>query len=127
MNENILENDIKERPMELDIDAVGLWQIIRIPKKLKLSENEFKKHIYNVIISLMENGAVPVISTENEGYEWEEINTFGKTFEEIANNISNKWYNNMNINNTIFDMGGVWFARPVVGKKYVKILNKSIN
>jgi hypothetical protein len=122
--ELVIADVIKSIPMELDLDAVGLWQIIPFDEKYDLNENEYRIFLYKTIISLMQNGAVPVVGGGSE-YEWKEIDTFGKTAEDVANNISVRWTKDKKnkMTDNIFDLGGVWFARPIVGKKYVRLLN----
>ena len=118
----IMENRVEGYPEELAIDAVGLWQIIGDLDEFDLSDDEFKEHLKNVILSLMKNGAVPVVSGK-DSYAWAEISTYGRLPEDIANNISTKWSKNYTKDrNSIFDLGGVWFARPIPDKKYVKLL-----
>ena len=68
----------------------------------------------------MKKEAVPVKSSND--YVWEEIDTFGKTPEDIASNISKKWLENIDIKNSIFDLDGVWFAKPIPNSKCVKLL-----
>ncbi|MDR1098972.1 MAG: hypothetical protein LBL28_00675 [Treponema sp.] len=118
---NIIEDAIADYVIELDDDAVGLWQIIRRQNRFGLSEDDSKKFMREAIISLMQNGAVPVVSGE-QGYDWKETGVFGESAENIADNISAKWSKNIKTKGTIFNLDGVWFARPAPGKKYVKLL-----
>ena len=46
----ILNDRIEGYPMELDRDAVGLWQIIGDYEKFNLSDKEFKEHLNSVCL-----------------------------------------------------------------------------
>ena len=132
MNDNTLNDEINYFIIELDTDAVGLWQIYKRKGKYNLSDNEFMKFMHGVIVSLMENGAVPVISQYSKkiiDYDWEEINSLGILPKDIADNIVAKWSKENiensigNIETSIFNLNGVWFKKP---NNYVKLLENNI-
>jgi hypothetical protein len=121
---NILRSNIAGYRAELDFDAIGLWQVLHCLNRLKLSDAEFKQCLRQFVLSLMQDYAIPVVATGDD-YEWEQIDTLGTTAKDVADNISAKWSKHIKIEDSIFGAGGVWFAKPVPEKNYVRLLEKS--
>lgn len=89
-------------PNELDMDAVGLWQIIPVGiDSFGLSGARLDNFVRRCIIALLRRGAVPVRSpsgptaTEYQG-----------SHEEIANQIIQEW----KAGTPVADHDGLWFA-----------------
>ena len=95
---------------ELDIDAVGLWQIVPDQKEFNLSDDDFKNYFYDVILSLMKNGAIPVKSPYISN--WDEITIYGNEPNDIANNIIAMWVKNKQDKSIFSPQEGIWFKRP---------------
>ncbi|PRD41880.1 hypothetical protein C5748_19715 [Phyllobacterium phragmitis] len=89
-------------PNELEVDAVGLWQIIPVGiDSFGLSGERLDDFARRCIIALLQKGAVPVRfpsglpATEYQG-----------SHEEIANQIVNEW----KAGTLVADHDGLWFA-----------------
>ncbi|KAB2823602.1 MAG: hypothetical protein F9K51_07420 [Candidatus Dadabacteria bacterium] len=98
-------------PGELDVDAVGLWQIV--PAGIDgfgLEGEELTEYVRRNLMALLEAGAIPVRGGKSTGYDWVAQHHYGKTKEEIIENIIREWLNMGNDPKIL--IGEVWFARP---------------
>lgn len=101
---------IASTPVELDIDAVGLWQIEPAGRQgFGLEGEELANHIRRNIYALIEAGAIPVYGGGDGPHDWIYQPQYGKTKEEIAENVINEWLAKGGGETTVSD---VWFARP---------------
>ena len=98
---------------ELEIDAVGLWQIIPCGREdFSLDESDLVDFVQRCIISLLERGAKPVLGGGKKGdYPWIVQYHYGETNEEIAENIINEWSGWSFADPSL---GGIWFATPKI-------------
>ena len=104
---------------ELNIDAIGLWQIIRNKIVYNLDDNEIEELLYRTIMKIIEAGASPVFGMK-EGECWMTTEKYGTEPEEIAMNVINEWKKTKETYQDISDIGGLWFAKPHI---YNKIQN----
>ena len=94
-------------PNELEVDAVGLWQIIPVGiDYFGLSDNALEDFSRRCITALLQRGAVPVRPAPAPKY-WEPETAYRGTHEEIANQIINEW----KAGKLIPDHDGLWFWR----------------
>jgi hypothetical protein len=114
-----VEQAVADFPGELDVDAVGLWQIVPAGRDgfgfEGLDLNDF---IRRCIHALIDAGAVPVKSGKGTDYEWIAQEQYGKSKESIAEAVIAEWLKAPDDQDVLFR---VWFARPRPGRKYVKI------
>jgi len=97
---------IARLPNELDVDAVGLWQIIPVGiDSFGLSSERLEEFIYRCIMVLLQKGAVPVRAVSGVS-KWIPETTYQGSYEEIANRIVNDW----KINKLVPDHDGLWFS-----------------
>ncbi len=94
-------------PNELEVDAVGLWQIIPTGRdSFNLSGEELEDFARRCIIALIAKGASPVRpATSNDGF-WQHQPQYGKSPEEVANKIIEEWKNS----ETEPNHDGIWFS-----------------
>ncbi len=99
---------VERIPNELEMDAVGLWQIIPVGKdSFCLTGEELRNFTKLAIIKLLEHGAVPVRASQKKDEFWVHQKQYGNQHEEIAESIINEWGKN----NIDPDVDGIWFAR----------------
>ncbi len=93
-------------PGDLDRDAVNLCQIISAGRiEYDLEGQELTDFVRLSLISLLDNGAVPVMSSDN----WASNHKYGRTKLEIADGILEEW---LASNGDETYLWSVWFARP---------------
>jgi len=101
---------VERIPNELEIDAVGLWQIIPVGKdSFELTGEELREFTKLAIIELLEHGAVPVRASKKKDELWVHQKQYGEQHEEIAESIITEWEKN----NIDPDVDGIWFAQNV--------------
>jgi hypothetical protein len=94
-------------PNELEVDAVGLWQIIPTGRdSFNLSGKELEDFARRCIIALIERGAVPVLPAEAENEFWKEQKQYGNSASEIADSIVKEWEQS----GRDPDHDGIWFS-----------------
>lgn len=100
---------IKRTPNELQVDAVGMWQIVPVGRgDFGLSGEQLRDFVKRSIIELLVAGAIPVRPWNKDGEDWIEDLTFGKSVSEIADNVVREW-----IGSGIDpDHDGLWFELP---------------
>jgi hypothetical protein len=97
---------IERIPNELDVDAVGLWQIIPVgADSFGLSGEGLDDFGYRCIVALLRRGAVPVKS-EPYTVGWMRATEYSGSDEEIAMQIINDW----RAGKLIPDHDGLWFS-----------------
>lgn len=98
---------ISRIPAELDIDAVGLWQLVSSGRDgFDLDGSELQEFVKRGILSLLNAGAVPVKASSSDGVFWEKQLRYGVCAEEMANNIIEEWLGS----GVDPDHDGVWFS-----------------
>lgn len=94
-------------PNELDIDAVGLWQIIPVGiDSFGLSGWRLEDFGYRCIVALLQQGAIPVKSMLGVS-GWVPETKYRGSHEEMAIQIINDW----KAGELVPDQDGLWFAR----------------
>ncbi len=104
-----IEERLLKIPNELEIDAVGLWQIISFGREgFGLTGAELVEYARLNILALLNRGAKPVIADFAGENDWKIKEGYGQTREEIAQAIISEWL----ISGKDPDVGGLWFALP---------------
>ena len=98
---------IHRTPNELEVDGVGLWQIIPVGRDSYSLEGEaLNDFVRRSVTALIRRGGVPVRPAKGRGKFWERQAQYGKTPEEIATNVVTEWQNSGVDPNE----DGLWFA-----------------
>jgi hypothetical protein len=113
---------ISQYPGELDLDAVGIWQIVPDGRvTFGLSGDALADYVRRAIYALLDAGAVPVRHVPGSGFHWTRQTQYGSTREEIAEAIIAEW------KPVPYDSYSMiehcpWFARPrPTSPNYVKM------
>lgn len=94
-------------PNELEIDAVGLWQIVPVGRdSFDLNDEGLRDFVRRGVVALLKRGAVPVRPAQEEGVFWVQQNCYGDDIEDIANNVIAEWEKS----GVDPDEDGLWFA-----------------
>ena len=95
-------------PNELEVDAVGLWQIVPCFKRdFGLQGAELERYVRQCISLLLERGAVPVWGNDNkDGWQiWTGLSSHpGPTLEKVI-----EYWHALGRDP---DLGDIWFALP---------------
>ena len=113
---------VSQYPGELDIDAVGIWQIVPGGRTdFDLSGDALDDYVRRAILALLEAGAVPVRHIAGSNYEWVYQPQYGDLPSEIAANVIAEWHS-LPDDPLILISKCPWFARPDPAyPKYVKM------
>ncbi len=104
-----IAESIEKTPNELEIDAVGLWQIIPQGRwDFGLSGEALEDFTKRHIVALIKKGAIPVRSVRKGEKFWEPQLQYGTSPEEIADRVIAEWKSS----GVDPDVSGVWFALP---------------
>lgn len=96
---------IKNIPNELEIDAVGFWQLVASGRdSFEFNDTDLLNFLNLAINSLLDKGAKPVRASENG--EWIVQNQYGKESGVIASNILKEW-SEAGVDP---DEDGIWFS-----------------
>ncbi|MGE8453751.1 MAG: hypothetical protein ACN6OP_24715 [Pseudomonadales bacterium] len=99
---------ITRLPNELDVDAVGLWQIIPVGiDSFGLSGDGLDEFTRRCIMALLQRGAVPARAVSGVA-GWVPDVAYRGSHEEIANQIVNEW----KVHDLVPDHDGLWFSLP---------------
>lgn len=99
---------IERVPNELDVDAVGLWQIIGSGQDgFDLKGDLLTNFVMLCVISLLEKGATPVRASENPSEFWVPDNRYMGDIQQIAKQIVGDWISS----GVDPDHDGLWFAK----------------
>ncbi|MEA1844590.1 hypothetical protein [Agrobacterium tumefaciens] len=91
---------------ELEVDAVGLWQIIPVGiDSFGLSDEQLEDFGYLCVVALLKRGAVPVKSS-SELPGWVPEMKYHGSHEEMAMQIISDW----KAGKLVPDHDGLWFA-----------------
>ena len=107
-----LSEAISQYPGELDLDAVGIWQIVPDGRvAFGLSGEALADYVRRAIYALLDAGAVPVRHIPGSGFNWTRQTQYGSSREAIAEAIITEWepvpYNSYSMIERC-----PWFARP---------------
>ncbi|WP_076520255.1 hypothetical protein [Achromobacter sp. MFA1 R4] len=101
-----LSDWIERLPNELDVDAVGLWQIIPVGMdSFGLEGNDLDLFAYRCIMALLQKGAVPVRAIKGAP-GWVPDLAYRGPHEDIANQIVREWRSSK----LAPDHDGLWFS-----------------
>lgn len=101
---------LEQVPVELEIDAVGLWQIDSFGKEgFGLSGEDLADYVRRHILALLAKGAKPVVGRREGPRHWLVVD-YGSTPEEVADAIIRDW----KLGGCDAGPGGIWFALPHV-------------
>ena len=94
-------------PNELEVDAVGLWQIVPVGRdNFELSGECLREFVTRGVVALLSAGAVPVRPSPEKNVFWVRQSCYGVGVEEIAKNVVEEWEKS----GTDPDQDGLWFA-----------------
>jgi hypothetical protein len=100
---------IKYVPDELDIDAVGIWQIVRGGRhKYELSGADLTEFVRRCVAELLAHGAKPVSGGKGTDYDWIYQPQYGETNEEIVESVVKEWLASGSPDSDF----RLWFALP---------------
>lgn len=109
-NQEKMMHDIMDSYIiELNIDAVGLWEIIRDGRQLNLDKTNLSKFVLDIIIHLLQHGAIPAISIYGHG--WQSIDRDLSDSHLAATQIISEWLEKQS-DPQPYD--SIWFVRPVL-------------
>jgi hypothetical protein len=98
---------INRVPNELEMDAVGLWQIIPTGRdSFQLTGKALDEFAKRSIIALIDRGAVPVLPSSTGQGHWKQQDQYGSSSTEIADKILNEWRQS----GRDPDHDGLWFS-----------------
>ncbi len=103
---------IAQYPGELDIDAVGIWQIVPGGQgNFGLSGDALTEFVRKAIYALLDAGAVPVRHEPGSGYEWVRQQRYGISRDDIAEAVIKEW---LSVPDDPIELISQcpWFARP---------------
>jgi hypothetical protein len=104
-----IEERLARVPGELQIDAVGLWQIVSFGRQgFDLSGEALADYTRRNILALLDKGAKPVVAVANaiHGRVWLPVD-YGNAQDQIANAIIREW-----LEEGVEPNFRVWFALP---------------
>lgn len=105
-----LSDWIKACPNELDIDAVGLWQIIPTMRRgFGLSGGDLDQAVRDALRALLARGALPVVGSTSDGIGyWTHTPRYGEEASATVEAVIAEWH----AMGRAPDVGDVWFALP---------------
>ncbi len=96
-------------PNELDIDAVGLWQVIPVGRhEFGLDGEDLKTFVRTALKGLLAKGATPITGRDKT---WVAEHGYGTEPEEIIETVVKVW---LSKNMRDPDVGDVWFGTSAV-------------
>lgn len=100
---------IEAIPNELEVDAIGLWQIIPTMRKgFGLDGEMLENAIRSSILGVLARGAKPVVGSRLKHGSWEIVGRYGDTADMIVDAIISEWRSS----GRDPDVGDIWFALP---------------
>jgi hypothetical protein len=101
---------LENMPNELDVDAIGLWQIIPTgTREFGLAGLQLEEFIERAVLAILDRGAVPVKGNSNPEIGWRRFNDYGISKREITDNLVRFWLYNANREPDVEDL---WFIMP---------------
>lgn len=102
-----LDEWIERTPNELEVDAVGMWQIVPVGEdSFGLRGEALKDFVRRSVVALVKRGAKPVRPSSQKRLVWEKQIQYGNAPDEIAENVINEWISSGEEPNH----DGLWFA-----------------
>jgi hypothetical protein len=96
-------------PNELDVDAVGLWQIIpTLRKEFGLSDSALDLAAREALAGLLGRGAQPVVGVSAQNGRWERSDKYGNDAGSVIDAVISEWH----AMGRDPGVGDVWFALP---------------
>ncbi len=103
-----IDQRIDQTCVELQRDAVGLWQIVSFGREgFNLSSDALPDYVRRHVLALLARGAGPVVAKETGKSGWKLVH-YGNDSSETAEAIIKEWLEE----GAKSDAGGVWFALP---------------
>lgn len=94
-------------PNELEVDAVGLWQIVPVGRdNFELSGERLSDFVMRGVVALLKSGAIPVRPSPERDVFWVRQTGYGVGVDEIARNVVSEW----EMSGIDPDQDGLWFA-----------------
>lgn len=116
-----LSEVIAQYPMELDRDAVGMFQIVPGGRHgFGLAGDQLASYVERAIRALLDAGAVPVRGSTDGEHLWVAQRQYGSKPEDIVLSVLAEW-KLMDDDPLVLASQGVWFARPKASAGYVKL------
>jgi hypothetical protein len=113
---------ISEMPGDLSRDGVGIYQVVAPGRDdFKLAGFELIDFVRRGIDALLEAGAIPVRFGGGSGFDWVAQTQYGTEKNQIVEQVIKEWLALPDNPATLF-AEGVWFARPIPGKRFVKLV-----
>ena len=105
-----LSDWIRSCPNELDVDAVGLWQIVpTMCRSFGLSGSDLDQAVRDALHALLARGALPVVGSVSDGVgSWIYTPRYGEGASAIVEAVIAEWHTM----GRDLDVGDVWFALP---------------
>jgi hypothetical protein len=104
-----IDEFLRVAPDELQIDAVGMWQIVAMGKGgFELTDAQLVEFVRRYIRVLLEHGAKPVVGVRSGPTHWLVQEQYGSMSADIEDAVIDKWQRSPEI----AEPGGLWFARP---------------
>lgn len=98
---------IERTPNELEMDAVGLWQIVPVGREsFGLEGDALRDFVRRSIVTLIRRGASPARPSVEKDKFWDKQDKYGTSPEEIADNVLIELINSGADPNE----DGLWFA-----------------
>lgn len=98
---------ISRIPNELEMDAVGLWQLVRVGRGgYCLGDQDLRDFVRRGIIALLEKGAVPVRPSNVNNEFWRKDVSYGISPDEVSEKIIAEWERS----GVDPDEDGLWFS-----------------
>ncbi|WVT77635.1 hypothetical protein QM996_24720 (plasmid) [Sinorhizobium chiapasense] len=99
---------IERVPNELDMDAVGLWQVVETGRDgFELSGVDLRDFVLKCVQALLKSGAVPVFASTSSEKFWEKQLGYSDDADCAAREIVDEWTES----GTDPDQDGLWFAK----------------
>lgn len=98
---------IERTPNELDVDAVGLWQIVPEGRdSFGLEGKALRDFVKRSVMALVERGAVPVLPSPDKNEDWVRQDQYGVSPSAVASGVITEWQAS-GVDPTV---DGLWFA-----------------
>lgn len=105
-----LNDWLKLFPNELDVDAVGFWQVVStMCRGFGLSGSDLDQAVRDALHALLARGALPVVGSMSDGIGcWAYTPRYGEEASAIVEAVIAEWH----AMKRDPDVGDVWFALP---------------
>ncbi|MGO4153074.1 hypothetical protein [Cupriavidus sp. YAF13] len=104
-----IKDRISKIHLELEDDAVGLWQIIPFGRQgYGLAGEDLVEYVRRSLLALFAHGAIPVQGAIDGIHYWEPVDRFGADPQLMVQGVIDEWL----ASSEDPDPGGLWFAMP---------------